>query len=123
MALGLVGVRVSPMQMAVAYRKLAQQMNEQQKSAVVVRDGMVQSVETGMAHGTHVEGTMLGGKTGTAQDSDGSSDRYWSHGWFAGILFVGQEKAQQVIVIYLPHGNGNDAALLAKRVIEREAGR
>jgi len=120
MALGLVGVRVSPMQMAMAYRRLAQQMNTQTGGSTgVVRDGMVQSVETGMAHGAHVDGMMIGGKTGTAQDAAAS----WSHGWFAGILFDPQGKAQRVIVIYIPNGNGNDAALLAKRFIEREAGR
>ncbi len=123
LALGLVGVRATPMQMAAAYRKLAQQMNEQQRAAVVVREGMVQSVETGMAHGAHVDGRMIGGKTGTAQDAGAPSNGYGSHGWFAGILFDGQGKAQQVMVVYLPHGNGNDAALLAKKVIEREAGR
>lgn len=119
LVVGLVGVRATPMQMAAAYRRLAQQMNEQQKAAVVVREGMVQSVETGMAHGAHVDGMLIGGKTGTAQDAG----VLWSHGWFAGILFDGQGRAQQVMVIYLPHGNGNDAALLAKRAIEREAGR
>jgi len=120
MALGLVGVRVSPTQMAIAYRRLAQQMNTQTGGSTgVVRDGMVQSVETGMARGAHVNGMMIGGKTGTAQDADVS----WSHGWFAGILFDPQGKAQRVIVIYIPNGNGNDAALLAKRFIEREAGR
>jgi hypothetical protein len=30
-------------------------------------------------------------------------------------------QAQRVIVIFVPNGNGNDAALLAKRVLQHKA--
>jgi cell division protein FtsI/penicillin-binding protein 2 len=119
LVLGIAGVHVSPMQIAAAYRRLAQQMNAESSAAIVARDGMVQSVETGMARSAHVDGVALAGKTGTAQEVGVT----WSHGWFAGIVLDGKRQAQKVIVIYVPNGNGNDAAMLARRVLMREAGR
>jgi peptidoglycan glycosyltransferase len=118
LAVGIVGIKTSPRELALAYRRLAQQMNGATGHAVaVVRDGMLQSVETGMAHGAQTDGVRIGGKTGTAQDAPAT----WSHGWFVGILFDGQMQAQRVLVIYVPSGTGNDAALLAKRVLQRKA--
>lgn len=118
LAVGIVGIETSPRELAMAYRMLAQQMNGATGHAVgVVRDGMLQSVATGMARGAQTDGVMLGGKTGTAQDAPAP----WSHGWFVGILFDGQMQARRVLVIYVPRGTGNDAALLAKRVLQRKA--
>jgi cell division protein FtsI/penicillin-binding protein 2 len=118
LAVGVVGIKTSPRELAMAYRRLAQQMNGATGHALaVVRDGMLQSVATGMARGAQTGGVMLGGKTGTAQDAPAT----WSHGWFVGILFDGQMQAQRVIVIYVPSGTGNDAALLARRVLQRKA--
>jgi cell division protein FtsI/penicillin-binding protein 2 len=113
MALGLQGTSVSPVLLAEAYRKLALAMNAPDDHAArVVEEGMVQSVQTGMAHAARVEGTALGGKTGTVDDPGGRS-----HGWFAGIVFDAGAKAQRVVVVFVPNGNGNDAAALAKRVV------
>jgi len=118
LAVGIVGIKTSPRELALAYRRLAQQMNGATDPALaVVRDGMLQSVATGMAHGAQVDGVMLGGKTGTAQDAPAT----WSHGWFAGILFDAKMRAQRVIVIYVPSGTGYDAALLARRVLQQKA--
>ena len=94
--LGLTGVTVSPQQMALAYRKLALQWQSP------VREGLRDSVTYGMAHNAAVQGMEIAGKTGTT-----------SHGWFAGI---GQ---QLVVVIYLPRGNGADAARLAQHFFLR----
>jgi hypothetical protein len=55
-----------------------------------------------MAHNAAVPGVEVAGKTGTAT----------SGGWFAGSGFLGQERV--VIAIYLPRGNGADAARLAQ---------
>lgn len=118
LAVGIVGIKTSPRELAMAYRRLAQQMNGATGHAVgIVRDGMLQSIETGMARGAQIDGVTIGGKTGTAQDAPAP----WSHGWFAGIIFDGQMQAQRVIVIFVPNGNGNDAALLAKRVLQHKA--
>ena len=62
----------------------------------------------GMAHNAAVPGMEIAGKTGTASDTR----KVRSHGWFAGIGSFGHEEV--VIVIYLPRGNGADAARLAQ---------
>jgi stage II sporulation protein D len=105
LVLGVAGIAVSPAQMAVAYRKLALELDEAQ--APTVREGLRDSVSYGMAHNAAAPGMEIAGKTGTA--SDGPQGR--SHGWFAGTGYLGREEV--VIVIYLPLGNGADAARLA----------
>jgi len=103
LVLGLAGITVSPAQIAVAYRKLALELDQ----APAVRQGLRDSVTYGMAHNAAVPGMEIAGKTGTA--SDVIQGR--SHGWFAGTAYLGHEEV--VIVIYLPLGNGADAARLA----------
>jgi stage II sporulation protein D len=104
--LGVAGIAVSPMQMATAYRRLALQLDDGRIDAV--REGLRNSVRYGMAHNAFVPGMEIAGKTGTASDSVQGS----SHGWFAGI---GSFNHQQVaVVIFLPRGNGADAARLAQ---------
>jgi stage II sporulation protein D len=105
LVLGVAGISVSPAKMAIAYRKLALELDE--GKAPAVREGLRDSVSYGMAHQAAVAGTEIGGKTGTA--GDGAQGR--SHGWFAGTGYLGHEEV--VIVIYLPQGNGADAARLA----------
>ena len=106
LVLGVAGITVSPAQMAVAYRKLALELDDGRAPAV--RDGLRDSVSYGMAHNAAVAGMEIAGKTGTA--GDGPQGR--SHGWFAGTGYLGHEEV--VIVIYLPSGNGADAARLAQ---------
>ena len=106
LVLGVAGVLVSPAQMAVAYRKLALELDT--AKAPDVREGLRDSVSYGMAHNAGVPGMEIAGKTGTA--SDGAQGR--SHGWFAGTGYLGHEEV--VIVIYLPGGNGADAARLVR---------
>ena len=105
LVLGVAGISVSPVQMAVAYRKLALELD--QAKAPAVRDGLRDSVSYGMAHNAAVAGMEIAGKTGTA--GEGPQGR--SHGWFAGFGYLGNEEV--VTVVYLPGGNGADAARLA----------
>jgi cell division protein FtsI/penicillin-binding protein 2 len=107
LVLGVAGVAVSPMQMAGAYRKLALELKDA-RAPDAVRDGLRDSVDYGMAHNAAVAGRTILGKTGTASDPGTS----WSHGWFAGIGYLGHQEV--VLVIYLPRGNGADAAHLAQ---------
>ena len=107
LVLGVAGITVSPMQVATAYRKLALELDDNRVHAV--REGLYNSVRYGMAHNAFVPGMEIAGKTGTATDTMQGS----SHGWFAGTGAVGPK--QLVIVIYLPSGNGADAARLAQR--------
>jgi stage II sporulation protein D len=105
LVLGVAGIAVSPAQTAVAYRRLALELG--QAKAPAVREGLRDSVTYGMAHNADVPGMEIAGKTGTA--SDGAQGR--SHGWFAGTGHLGHDEI--VVVIYLPLGNGADAARLA----------
>jgi cell division protein FtsI/penicillin-binding protein 2 len=74
-----------------------------------VSRGLADSVKYGMAHNAQVAALAIAGKTGTASDPG----QAWTHGWFAG--FAPAKVPKVVIVIYLPRGNGADAAHLAQR--------
>jgi stage II sporulation protein D len=100
LVLGLAGISVSPEQIARAYRKLSRELED--GALQPVRDGLKESVTYGMAHNAAVPGLGVAGKTGTVSNA----------GWFAGSGSFDHE--QVVIVIYLPHGNGADAARLAQ---------
>jgi cell division protein FtsI/penicillin-binding protein 2 len=107
LVLGLTGILASPAQMAAAYRKLANEL-KQEPALKPVRAGLQDSVTYGMAHAAAIPGANILGKTGTATDREHGP----SHGWFAGI---GSFRNQAVaVVIYLPRGNGGDAARLGQ---------
>ena len=105
LVLGVAGIAVSPTQIASAYRKLALELDDPRAPTVLdpVREGLRDSVRYGMAHNAAIPGIEIAGKTGTANDG----------GWFAGVGSFAQE--QIVLVVYLPRGNGADAARLAQR--------
>jgi cell division protein FtsI/penicillin-binding protein 2 len=105
--LGLDDVTATPAQMAEAYWRLWQQLDR----APAIRRGLEASVEYGMANPARTEGVKLLGKTGTASDAG----QPWTHGWFAGMATGGEKGI--VVVIYVPRGNGADAALLAHRFL------
>jgi beta-lactamase class D len=109
LVLGLEGVAVTPVQLARAYVILSHQLPRE----LAVRRGLEGSVAYGMAHNAATPGLAISGKTGTASDPGQS----WTHGWFAGIASRNKEKI--VIVIYVPRGNGADAAQLAHRFFSR----
>lgn len=111
LVLGLSGIRVSPEETAAAYRKLALKFSNSALQSVLapVEQGMLDSVRYGAAHNANVSGFKIAGKTGTASDPG----QPWTHGWFAGIAGEGSDRI--VVVVYLPHGNGADAATIARR--------
>jgi cell division protein FtsI/penicillin-binding protein 2 len=108
LVLGVEGILVSPAQMAMAYRKLALELDHAPAPLEAVRQGLRDSVSYGMAHDADVPGLEIAGKTGTASDPG----KTWSHGWFAGTSYLDHEEV--VLVIYVPRGNGADAARLAQ---------
>jgi cell division protein FtsI/penicillin-binding protein 2 len=55
---------------------------------------------------------VISGKTGTA---DSPPRQPWSHGWFAGLATI--RRTPLVISLYLPQGNGADAAQLARNFL------
>lgn len=111
--LGVEGIRVSPLELAAAYRWLAQQLAEHANSAAaqVVLAGIADSASFGMARQVGLGGVPVAGKTGTAESAASSQ----THGWFAGIAPAG--KPQIVVVVYLPAGRGADAAGVAATLL------
>ena len=109
LVLGLKGVQVTPLQMARGYSALSEEL----ATVPAVERGLAGSVSYGMAHNAATPGLTILGKTGTASDPE----RPWTHGWFAGIASRNQEKI--IVVIYVPHGNGAGAALIAHRFFAR----
>jgi membrane peptidoglycan carboxypeptidase len=108
--LGLEGVSITPFELADAYRKLAGQLVKLPPDSPMqaVERGLEDSVAYGMAHNAYVDGLSIAGKTGTASDHG----RSWTHGWFAG--FAPAKSPRVVVVVYLPRGNGADAAHVAQ---------
>jgi cell division protein FtsI/penicillin-binding protein 2 len=103
--LGLTGARVTPLQLAHAYRALALHPNP------TVTSALTDSVQFGMAN--NARHPHLAGKTGTASDPGHPQ----THGWFASI-FSPPEKPEQILVVYIPHGSGADAATLAQQILK-----
>lgn len=111
--LGVEGIRISPLELAVAYRWLAQQLAAHPGTPAtrVVRTGMEDSASFGMARPAGLGGVAIAGKTGTASGATSSQ----THGWFAGIAPA--DNPQVVIVVYVPAGRGVDAAAVAANLL------
>jgi cell division protein FtsI/penicillin-binding protein 2 len=105
--LGLAGIRIDTLRAAEAYRRLVIELNRPYARAVA--DGLRDSVAFGMAHNADVAGIEISGKTGTAEDLPHET---WSHGWFAGFATV--RGTPLLASISIAHGNGANAALLAR---------
>ena len=63
-----------------------------------------------MAHAAAPEGYEVAGKTGTAN----SATSALTHGWFAG--YAPSDQPEIALVVYLGHGRGSDAAVVARSV-------
>ena len=107
--LGVDGVRVTPLELAAAYRWLALELaaHPDSDAAQVVHAGLEDSASFGMAGQASLGGVAVLGKTGTAEGA--SSPR--THGWFVGLAPA--QDPQVVIAVFLPAGRGADAAHLA----------
>lgn len=112
--LGVAGVRVTPLELAKAYRWLALELaaRPQSEAAQVVLSGLRDSASYGMADEVHLAGGRVAGKTGTAEDTDSAR----THGWFAGL--VPARKPQVVVAVFVPAGRGADAAHVAGVLLE-----
>jgi cell division protein FtsI/penicillin-binding protein 2 len=107
--LGVDGVRVTPLELAMAYRWLAIELaaHSDSDAAQVVRAGLEDSASFGMAGQASLGGVAVLGKTGTAESAP--SPR--THGWFVGLAPA--KNPQVVIAVFLPAGRGADAAHVA----------
>jgi stage II sporulation protein D len=108
-ALGVEGVRVTLLELAQAYRSLANELaaHPETAAATTVREGLADSASFGMAGAASLGGVPVAGKTGTASAESGGE----SHGWFVGL--VPAQSPQAVVAVYLPRGRGSDAARVA----------
>jgi cell division protein FtsI/penicillin-binding protein 2 len=107
--LGVDGVRISPLELAEAYRWLALELaaHPDSDAAKAVRTGLEDSASFGMAGEARLGGAPVMGKTGTAEGAASSR----THGWFAGLAPAANPRV--VVVVYLPAGRGADAAHVA----------
>jgi len=111
--LGVQGVRVTPLEFAVAYRWLALQIaaHPDTQAARVVSAGLEDSSSFGMAGAADLGGVPVAGKTGTASAESGGP----THGWF--ICLAPAKQPRAIIAVHLPAGHGNDAAHVAAEVL------
>ncbi|MGC1462072.1 MAG: penicillin-binding transpeptidase domain-containing protein [Terracidiphilus sp.] len=111
--LGVESIRITPLELAAAYRWLALVLaaHPNSQAAQVVRAGIEDSASFGMARQAGLGGVPVAGKTGTAEDATSSQ----THGWFAGIAPA--DNPQVVVVVYLPAGRGADAAGIAAELL------
>jgi peptidoglycan glycosyltransferase len=111
--LGVDGVRVSPLEFAVAYRWLAFQLENHSETpaAQVVLAGLEDSASFGIAGAADLGGVPVAGKTGTANATLGGP----VHGWF--ICMAPARETRAIIAIYLPSGHGNEAARVAGELL------
>jgi cell division protein FtsI/penicillin-binding protein 2 len=100
-----------------AYRNLALQRLRWQETnggnpgvASPVFQGLEHSVLYGVAHAAQPIGMSAAGKTGTAS----GVNKPGSHGFFVG--YAPADKPEVVLLVYLEHGRGMDAAAIAAPV-------
>jgi cell division protein FtsI/penicillin-binding protein 2 len=107
--LGVENIRITPLELATAYRRLAEEIaaHRDTAAATIVQSGLADSTEFGMAQPAGQGVVSVAGKTGTAE----STGSHLTHGWFAG--FAPAVNPEVVIVVYLPSGRGADAAHIA----------
>jgi cell division protein FtsI/penicillin-binding protein 2 len=115
-ALGDWGIQVTPLELLWAYRNLAlQKLRNQSGTATSVFEGLERSVQYGMAHAAQPTGVTAAGKTGTAAGPRTAS----THAFFVG--YAPAERPEVVLMVYLEHGQGGDAAALAAPIFSAYA--
>jgi peptidoglycan glycosyltransferase len=114
-AIGEGEMRVTPLEMLAAYRKLALRRFDPQASDAVrtVQAGLEAGTDYGMARLASIKGMKIAGKTGTARTDQGA----WSNAWFVG--YAPAKGPQIALVVFLEKGTGpGDAAPLAAEIFE-----
>ncbi|MFZ0396155.1 MAG: penicillin-binding transpeptidase domain-containing protein [Terracidiphilus sp.] len=107
--LGVEGIRITPFELAEAYRWLAREFASHPDSIATqtVLAGLSDSASFGMAGQAGLGHVRVAGKTGTAE----GASTHRTHGWFAGLAPAVQPSV--VILVYVPSGRGADAAHIA----------
>ena len=111
-AIGEWGIRVTPLELAKAYRNIALARSKHEPTLEPLFVGLQESVAYGMGHAAQPAASMkVAGKTGTAPAEEGS----WTHAWFAG--YAPAANPEIVLVVFLEKGHGgNEAAWVAKQI-------
>lgn len=109
LALGEANIRVTPLEMVFAYRKLALQRN----LPPAVLSGLKAATEYGTARLARPPGVTVAGKTGTALDPASGQ----AHAWFAG--YAPADSPRIALVVFLEQGTGGrDAAPIARELFQ-----
>jgi peptidoglycan glycosyltransferase len=109
LALGEANIRITPLEMVFAYRKLALQRN----LPPTVLNGLKAATEYGTARLARPAGVAVAGKTGTALDPTSGQ----AHAWFVG--YAPADSPSVVLVVFLEQGTGGrDAAPIARELFQ-----
>lgn len=113
LAIGAAGIEITPLELAMAYTRVARWQSTPTAAQRVVLDGLAGATEYGLAQLAQTKSLKVAGKTGTAVNPGGVG----THGWFAG--FVPADRPQIVVVVYVERGRGSaEAAMIAHRIFE-----
>lgn len=111
-AIGEWGIRITPLELAKAYRGLALLRQKNDPTLRPTFAGLEQSVSYGMARAAQPAGQkQVAGKTGTTPAENGA----WTHAWFAG--YAPADDPQIVVVVFLEKGHGGSEAAGVARSI------
>jgi cell division protein FtsI/penicillin-binding protein 2 len=109
-ALGESGVLVTPVEMLIAYHRLAARVSDEKLGPII--EGLEGAVDYGTAQRASVAGVKVAGKTGSVTTGEGIRAA-----WFAGFA---PARAPEVVVTAVVQGRsgGADAAPIAGRLLE-----
>lgn len=115
-------LQVTPIQLAKAYAGLFNgqiPINEQDRA--ILTEGMRGAVAFGTAKKAELDAlpAFVIGKTGTSTPLQG----FRPQGWFVGVSFTTDSKAELVVVVYLKNAHGSDAAEVGRPIFEEFAGK
>ena len=113
LAIGAAGIEITPLELAMAYTRMARWQSSPTAAQKVVLDGLAGATGYGLAQLAQTKSGKVAGKTGTASNPGDAA----THGWFAG--FAPAESPQIVVVVYVERGRGGaEAATIAHRIFE-----
>jgi cell division protein FtsI/penicillin-binding protein 2 len=109
-AIGEAGIRVTPLELALAYRNLAMEIEAPEMQPILA--GLEGAVGYGTAQRAAVAGTTVAGKTGSTSTPAGNFIA-----WFAG--FMPSRAPETIVVVMLSgHSGGADAAPVAAQILK-----
>ena len=113
LAIGAAGIEITPLELAVAYARVARWRKSPTQSQRIVLEGLEAATSYGLARLAQPKSVKVAGKTGTASNRGNAT----THAWFAG--FAPADDPQIVIVVYVERGRGSvEAASIARRIFE-----